>query len=183
MLPYTVRVALKTDSNAPGNACRHLSEERLVQMNEEKPNSNYQDPPLCEAHYFCFTSPRFLNVKGQVKCIRCKVLPIQFDINVHCQPRSPRFSPSLCSGGQEGENPGNEFTLVRVTVIKETIFECQRTIIGVHKFMLQLLFPYFLIEYYPLSLPIFLIFLTHILDQSLADVNDKGKLSLSISPS
>lgn len=49
--------------------------------------------------------------------------------------------------------------------------------------MLQLLFPYFLIEYYPLSLPIFLIFLTHILDQSLADVNDKGKLSLSISPS
>ena len=49
--------------------------------------------------------------------------------------------------------------------------------------MLQLLFPYFLIEYYPLSLSIFLIFLTHILDQSLADVNDKGKLSLSISPS
>ena len=49
--------------------------------------------------------------------------------------------------------------------------------------MLQLLFPYFLIEYYPLSLPIFLIFLTHILDQSLADVNDKGKLSLSSSPS
>ena len=66
---------------------------------------------------------------------------------------------------------------------KETIFECQRTIIGVHKCMLQLLFPYFLTEYYPLSLPIFLIFLTHILDQSLADVNDKGKLSLSISPS
>lgn len=63
---------------------------------------------------------------------------------------------------------------------KETIFECQRTIIGVHKCMLQLLFPYFLTEYYPLSLPIFLIFLTHILDQSLADVNDKGKLSLSI---
>lgn len=50
MLPYTVCVALKTDSNAPGNASRHLSEERLVQMNEEKPNSNYQDPPLCEAH-------------------------------------------------------------------------------------------------------------------------------------
>lgn len=40
MLPYTVRVALKTDSNAPGNASRHLSEERLVQMNEEKPNSD-----------------------------------------------------------------------------------------------------------------------------------------------
>ena len=139
--------------------------------------------PFVKHINFCFTSPRFLNVKGQVKCIRCKVLPIQFDINVHCQPRSPRFSPSLCSGGQEGENPGNEFTLVRVTVIKETIFECQRTIIGVHKFMLQLLFPYFLIEYYPLSLPIFLIFLTHILDQSLADVNDKGKLSLSSSPS
>ena len=50
MLPYTVRVALKTDSNAPGNAPRHLSEERLVQMNEEKPNSNYQDSPLCETH-------------------------------------------------------------------------------------------------------------------------------------
>ena len=53
MLSYTVRVALKTDphdSNAPGNASRYLSEERLVQMNEEKPNSNYQDPPLCEAH-------------------------------------------------------------------------------------------------------------------------------------
>ena len=43
--------------------------------------------------------------------------------------------------------------------------------------MLQLLF---LTEYYPLSLPIFL---THILDQSLADVNDKGKLNLSIMPS
>ena len=44
--------------------------------------------------------------------------------------------------------------------------------------MLQLFF--FLTEYYPLSLPIFL---THILDWSLADVNDKGKLNLSIMPS
>ena len=85
--------------------------------------------------------------------------------------------------GQEGENPGNEFTLTdynEFELLLLKIFEWQRTIIGVHKFMLQLLFPYFLIEYYPLSLPVFL---AHILDQSLADVNDKGKLSLSIMPS
>lgn len=37
--------------------------------------------PFVKHINFCFTSPRFLNVKGQVKCIRCKVLPIQFDIN------------------------------------------------------------------------------------------------------
>lgn len=49
----TVRVTLKTDpndSNAPGNASLYFSEEGLVQMNEEKPNSDYHDPPLCEAH-------------------------------------------------------------------------------------------------------------------------------------
>ena len=49
----TVRVTLKTDphdSNAPGNASLYLSEEGLVQMNEEKPNSDYHDPPLCEAY-------------------------------------------------------------------------------------------------------------------------------------
>ena len=52
-MDLTVRVALKTDphdSNAPGNAARYLSEEGLVQMNEEKPNSNYYDRPLSEAH-------------------------------------------------------------------------------------------------------------------------------------
>lgn len=68
---------------------------------QKKPNSDYHGPLLCEAHWFFLTSPRFLNVKGQVKCIGCKVLPIQFDIRTFIVNIAPQGSLLLRAPGDK----------------------------------------------------------------------------------